>query len=98
MTTRSLFREKATPFAGRPPKLSKLRKRLSMATGYRCILAAVALLALLLASAENGRAQVMPHAGLDGSNAKTDLGIAGFLTAVALVPVGIYFARGTGTP
>jgi hypothetical protein len=65
-----------------------------MATRYQCILATVTVLALLLASVENGGAQVKSHAALDrpGSNAKSDLLIAGFLTAVALVGVGVYFA------
>jgi hypothetical protein len=75
-------------------KLSKFRKRLSMATRYRRIFATTAVFALLLAGTEDGRAQVAPHAALDapGSNAKSDLLIAGFLTAVVLVGVGSYFA------
>ncbi|MGD0630769.1 MAG: hypothetical protein ABR987_15675 [Terracidiphilus sp.] len=65
-----------------------------MKTEFRNILAIVAICTLLLTGAGNGGAQVKPHAAFDapGSNAKTDLIIAGFFTAAALVGVGFYFA------
>jgi hypothetical protein len=63
--------------------------------GLRSILTSGTICALLLASSGNGGAQVKSHATLDapGSNAKTDVIIAGTLTAAALVVLGIYFAQ-----